>query len=45
VSAADYGVSTDRLFEIAHELRKELHPGALIERTDDDSLRFDTPLL
>jgi hypothetical protein len=28
VSAADYGVSTDRLFEIAHELRKELHPGA-----------------
>lgn len=45
VSPTEYGVSTETLFEIADELRKELHPGALIEWNDDGSLRFDSGLL
>ena len=45
VSPAEHGVSTERLFEIADELRGELRPGALIEWNDDGSLRFDTGLL
>jgi hypothetical protein len=45
VSPTDFGVSADRLFEIADELRQEFHPGALIEWNDDGSLRFDSGLL
>lgn len=45
VSPTEYGVSTNRLFEIADELRSELRPGALIEWNDDGSLRFDSGLL
>ncbi len=45
VSPTECGVSTDRLFEIADELRSELRPGARIEWNDDGSLRLDTGLL
>jgi hypothetical protein len=45
VSPASYGVSADRLFEIADELRGELRSVASIEWNDDGSLRFDAGLL
>jgi hypothetical protein len=45
LSPTEYGVSAERLYALADELRGELRPGASIEWNDDGSLRFDAGLL
>jgi hypothetical protein len=40
VSPTEHGISTNRLHNLADELRSELRPDALIEWADDGSLRL-----